>query len=144
MNWQETVMRNMEIQHAIYNAEPKRLIDNFLLDKYLKQFQAVANAQAEISFKAGQESVIPIGEIKQGLKDISEGKVVPLSQVMQESKAQDTELREKILAIERCLSDSERCLSDIECPLEYTDADPCAECRTTQLLALFGNVKKKG
>lgn len=53
MKAEDTVMRNMEIQHAIYNAQPKRLIDNFLLDEYLLQFQAVAKAQAEISFKAG-------------------------------------------------------------------------------------------
>ena len=38
---------NMEIQHAIYNAEPKRLIGNFLLDKYLAQFQAVSRASAD-------------------------------------------------------------------------------------------------
>ncbi len=56
MKAEDTVMRNMEIQHVIYNAEPERWIDNFLFDKYLAQFQAVAKAQAQISFKAGQES----------------------------------------------------------------------------------------
>tara|TARA_Y100000310_G_scaffold187118_1_gene187211 strand:+ start:1542 stop:1727 length:186 start_codon:yes stop_codon:yes gene_type:complete len=36
-------LTNMEIQHAIYNAEPKRLIDPWLMDQYMLQFRAVAD-----------------------------------------------------------------------------------------------------